>query len=92
MSPLHHKAVKEQELTRIRRINGSTQLQHLAVRNFIVFNSTPSGNKLVGVHNRMGMQFARKSKGMLVVKSQLFKLVKVVLSITCPTNAQDNGV
>eukprot|EP00983_Pelagomonas_calceolata_P023959 754313-Pelagomonas_calceolata.AAC.3 len=43
------------------RLSGSTRLRNLAVRSIIAFNSTPSGNKLVGVHNRMGMKLASKS-------------------------------
>eukprot|EP00983_Pelagomonas_calceolata_P131759 1161807-Pelagomonas_calceolata.AAC.8 len=35
---------------------------------------TPIGNKLAGMHNRMGMKFASNLIGALVVKSQLFKL------------------
>eukprot|EP00983_Pelagomonas_calceolata_P078376 1154238-Pelagomonas_calceolata.AAC.2 len=53
------------------RVSGSTQLQNLAARNMIVFNSTPSGNKLVGVHDRMGMKFASIFNGALVFQSQL---------------------
>eukprot|EP00983_Pelagomonas_calceolata_P031089 976506-Pelagomonas_calceolata.AAC.1 len=36
---------------------------------------TPSGIKLDGIRNRMGMKFANKFNGTLVVKSQLFRLV-----------------
>eukprot|EP00983_Pelagomonas_calceolata_P071488 1151265-Pelagomonas_calceolata.AAC.1 len=64
----------------IRRVIGSTRLHNLAVTSFIVFNSTPSDNKLVGIHDRMGMKFASKFIGVLV-KTQLFKLVKDVLSV-----------
>eukprot|EP00983_Pelagomonas_calceolata_P069512 1150389-Pelagomonas_calceolata.AAC.1 len=60
----------------IRRVTGSTRLHNLAVKSILVFNSTPSGNKLVGIQNRMGMRFASKFIGALVVKSQLLKLVK----------------
>eukprot|EP00983_Pelagomonas_calceolata_P078653 1154329-Pelagomonas_calceolata.AAC.1 len=52
----------------IRRVIGSTRLHNLAARNNLVFNCTPSGNKLVGIHNRMGMKFASKFIGALVVK------------------------
>eukprot|EP00983_Pelagomonas_calceolata_P018514 580717-Pelagomonas_calceolata.AAC.1 len=70
------------------RFTGSTRLHNLAVRSMIVFNSTPSGDKL-GVHNRMGMKFASKFNGtLLMVKSQLFKLLKGVLSVAGPTNTQ----
>eukprot|EP00983_Pelagomonas_calceolata_P072963 1151955-Pelagomonas_calceolata.AAC.1 len=63
------------------RVTGSTRLHNLAVTNIFVFNSMPSGNKLVGIHNRMGIKFASKFIGALVVKSQLFKLVKGMLSV-----------
>eukprot|EP00983_Pelagomonas_calceolata_P064047 1147953-Pelagomonas_calceolata.AAC.2 len=56
------------------RVIGSARLHNLAARSIPVFNSTPSGNKLVGIHDRMGMKFASKFIGGLVVKSQLFKL------------------
>eukprot|EP00983_Pelagomonas_calceolata_P009896 320251-Pelagomonas_calceolata.AAC.1 len=56
------------------RVIGSTRLHDLAARSNLVFNSTPSGNKLVGMHDRMGIKFASKFIGALVVKSQLFKL------------------
>eukprot|EP00983_Pelagomonas_calceolata_P026939 846244-Pelagomonas_calceolata.AAC.2 len=42
------------------RVTGSTRLHNLAVRSMIVLNSTPSGNKLVGIPNRMGVKFASK--------------------------------
>eukprot|EP00983_Pelagomonas_calceolata_P076558 1153466-Pelagomonas_calceolata.AAC.2 len=47
VSLLHHKAAEEEMLMGIRGITGSTRLQDLAVGGIIVFNSTPSGNKLV---------------------------------------------
>eukprot|EP00983_Pelagomonas_calceolata_P120484 1160712-Pelagomonas_calceolata.AAC.2 len=56
-----------------------------------VFSLPPSGNKHFGTHDRMGMEFASKFNSMLVVKSQLFTLVKVVLSITIPINTQKDG-
>eukprot|EP00983_Pelagomonas_calceolata_P083741 1156224-Pelagomonas_calceolata.AAC.2 len=59
------------------RVPRSTQLQNLAVRSIIVFNSTPSGNKLVGIRNKMDMKFASKFNGTLVVKSQLLKWLRV---------------
>jgi len=40
----------------------------------------------------MHMKFASKFIGALVVKSQLFKLVKGVLSVAGPTNTQKDGV
>eukprot|EP00983_Pelagomonas_calceolata_P122321 1160896-Pelagomonas_calceolata.AAC.3 len=58
------------------------------MRSIIVFNSTPSGNKLVGINNRMGMKFASKFNGMLVVQSQSFKLIKGMLNVTAPTDTQ----
>eukprot|EP00983_Pelagomonas_calceolata_P061846 1147001-Pelagomonas_calceolata.AAC.1 len=67
------------------RVTGSTWLHDLAVTSTFVFNSTPRGNKLVGIHNRMGTEFASKFIGALMVKSQLFKLVKGVLSVAGST-------
>eukprot|EP00983_Pelagomonas_calceolata_P002249 76535-Pelagomonas_calceolata.AAC.1 len=40
----------------------------------------------------MGMKFASKFIGALVVKSQLFKLVKGALSVAGSTNTQKDGV
>eukprot|EP00983_Pelagomonas_calceolata_P035315 1104423-Pelagomonas_calceolata.AAC.1 len=57
------------------RVTGSTRLQNLAVRS-ITFHSTSSGNKLVGILNRMGMEFLSKLMGPLMVQSKLFKLVQ----------------
>eukprot|EP00983_Pelagomonas_calceolata_P019362 608288-Pelagomonas_calceolata.AAC.2 len=74
MSPLCHEATRQNMLLGIWRITGSTGLQNLAVRSICVFNSLPSGNKLIGKHNRIGMKFASEFIGALVVKSQLFKL------------------
>eukprot|EP00983_Pelagomonas_calceolata_P003987 129702-Pelagomonas_calceolata.AAC.1 len=74
------------------RVIGSTRLHNQATRSILVFNSTPSGNKLVGIHDRMGLEFASKFIGALVVKSQLFKLIKGVLSVVGPTNTQKDGV
>eukprot|EP00983_Pelagomonas_calceolata_P134694 1162085-Pelagomonas_calceolata.AAC.1 len=62
------------------KVTGSTRLQSLAVKSIFVFNGTPSGNMLVGIHNRMGTEFASKLNGMLVVKSQLLELLKGMLS------------
>eukprot|EP00983_Pelagomonas_calceolata_P128721 1161540-Pelagomonas_calceolata.AAC.1 len=65
------------------RVTGSTRLQNLAVRRITVitvFNSSPGGYTLVSILNRMG-KFASKFIGALVVKSQLFKLAKGVLSV-----------
>eukprot|EP00983_Pelagomonas_calceolata_P006297 208488-Pelagomonas_calceolata.AAC.2 len=69
----HHRATKQKVLMGIRTAAGSSRLQNLAVRSTIVFNSTPqaSSNKLVGIRNKMGMKFASKFNGTLVVKSQL---------------------
>eukprot|EP00983_Pelagomonas_calceolata_P047384 1140620-Pelagomonas_calceolata.AAC.13 len=50
------------------KVTGSNRLQGLAARRIIVFNSTPSGNKLVGIHNRMVIKFVSKSNCTLVVK------------------------
>eukprot|EP00983_Pelagomonas_calceolata_P033195 1039490-Pelagomonas_calceolata.AAC.1 len=52
----------------------------------IIWLSTLSGDKLVGIHDKMGMKFASKFIGTLVVKSQLLKLAKGVLSVAGPTN------
>eukprot|EP00983_Pelagomonas_calceolata_P056710 1144727-Pelagomonas_calceolata.AAC.3 len=49
------------------KVCGSTRLQNLAVRSMFIFNSTPSGNMLVGVHSRMSMKLAGKLNGMLMV-------------------------
>eukprot|EP00983_Pelagomonas_calceolata_P069561 1150406-Pelagomonas_calceolata.AAC.2 len=56
---------------------------------FRTWLSTPTGRKLVGIHSKMGMAFASKFNGTLVVK--MFKLVKGMLSITGPTNTQKDG-
>eukprot|EP00983_Pelagomonas_calceolata_P080344 1155105-Pelagomonas_calceolata.AAC.6 len=69
-----------------------TWLQEVSSGTRLVFNSKPSGYKLVGIHNRMGMKFASKFIGALVVKSQLFKLIKGVFSVAGPTNTQKDGV
>eukprot|EP00983_Pelagomonas_calceolata_P118921 1160550-Pelagomonas_calceolata.AAC.2 len=45
------------------RVIGSTRLHNMPVRSIIAFNSTPSGNKLADIHNRMGMKFANKCIG-----------------------------
>eukprot|EP00983_Pelagomonas_calceolata_P050624 1142060-Pelagomonas_calceolata.AAC.1 len=42
------------------RAPGSTQLQNLAVRSIHVFNSMPSGNKLVGIHDRSGHEVCER--------------------------------
>eukprot|EP00983_Pelagomonas_calceolata_P110585 1159688-Pelagomonas_calceolata.AAC.1 len=70
------------------RVTGSTRVQNLTVKSICAFNSTPSGNKLIGIHDRMDMEFASKFNGTMVVKSQLFKLVKGILNIAGPTNTQ----
>eukprot|EP00983_Pelagomonas_calceolata_P073264 1152063-Pelagomonas_calceolata.AAC.2 len=73
----------------IRRVIGSTQLHNLAAISILIFHS---GNKLVGMHKRMGMKFASKFIATLAVNSQLFKLVEDVLSVAGPTNTQKDGV
>eukprot|EP00967_Tisochrysis_lutea_P144453 scaffold269734_cov19-Tisochrysis_lutea.AAC.1 len=40
----------------------------------------------------MGMKLTGKLNGTLVDQLQLFRMVKGVLSITCPTNAQENDM
>eukprot|EP00983_Pelagomonas_calceolata_P120342 1160697-Pelagomonas_calceolata.AAC.5 len=61
---------------RAERASGEGYWKHLAPEpgcdKFFLFKSKPSGNKHTGVHNRMGMRFASKCIGTLVVKSQLF--------------------
>eukprot|EP00983_Pelagomonas_calceolata_P116827 1160355-Pelagomonas_calceolata.AAC.1 len=52
----------------------------------------PSGNKLVGICNRMGKRFASKFNGTSMVKIMSFELVKVEFSITGPTNTQEDGL
>eukprot|EP00983_Pelagomonas_calceolata_P060842 1146549-Pelagomonas_calceolata.AAC.2 len=66
------------------RVTGSTRLQDLAARSIITFNSMPSGNKRVGIHNTMGIVFVSKFNGTLV------ELVKGMLR-TGPTNAQKDA-
>eukprot|EP00983_Pelagomonas_calceolata_P075559 1153067-Pelagomonas_calceolata.AAC.4 len=73
------------------KVSGTTRLKNLAVRSVIVFNSAPSGNKLVGTQNRMCMKHASKFNGMLMVKSKLFELIKGVFNITGPTNTQKDS-
>eukprot|EP00983_Pelagomonas_calceolata_P084646 1156396-Pelagomonas_calceolata.AAC.1 len=74
------------------RVGGGTRPQGMAVRSITVFNSTPSGNKLVGILYRMGMKSVSKFIGVLVVKSQLFKLIECMFCVTRSTNAQKNGM
>eukprot|EP00983_Pelagomonas_calceolata_P028816 902775-Pelagomonas_calceolata.AAC.1 len=45
------------------RVSGSTRLQNLAVISMVVFKSTPSGYKLVGIQNRMGTKLASQFNG-----------------------------
>eukprot|EP00983_Pelagomonas_calceolata_P038780 1136917-Pelagomonas_calceolata.AAC.5 len=92
VSPLHHKDVKERVLMGIWRVSASTRLQNLTVRSMIVFNSTPSGNKLVDVQNRMGMKLASKFNGTLMVKPNLFELTKGVCNTTGPANTQKDSM
>eukprot|EP00983_Pelagomonas_calceolata_P118656 1160528-Pelagomonas_calceolata.AAC.1 len=42
------------------RVTGSTRLKNLTVGGIVVFSSPSVGNKLVGVHDRMGKKFASK--------------------------------
>eukprot|EP00983_Pelagomonas_calceolata_P066574 1149102-Pelagomonas_calceolata.AAC.8 len=74
VSPLHHKATEKRVLIGVWRVLGSVRLQNLFVRSISVLNSTPSGSKPVGIHDRMGMKFASKFNGALVVQPQLLKL------------------
>eukprot|EP00967_Tisochrysis_lutea_P069622 scaffold91552_cov18-Tisochrysis_lutea.AAC.1 len=63
-------------LVEIGRVAGTALLQNLAVRSNVVSNSTPNCNEFVSIRNRIGINFASKLNGTLVVQSQLFKLVK----------------
>eukprot|EP00983_Pelagomonas_calceolata_P016103 509229-Pelagomonas_calceolata.AAC.4 len=74
------------------RVIGSAWLHNLAARSILAFNSTPSGNELVGILDRMGMKCLSKFIGALMVQSQLFKLFKGVLSLAGPTDTQKDGV
>eukprot|EP00983_Pelagomonas_calceolata_P127668 1161429-Pelagomonas_calceolata.AAC.7 len=58
VSPLHHKAAKQKMPMGIWRVARSSWLQNLTVRNIFVFNSTPNGNKLVGIHHVMITEWA----------------------------------
>eukprot|EP00983_Pelagomonas_calceolata_P074463 1152568-Pelagomonas_calceolata.AAC.2 len=58
----------------IRRVAGSTRLQYLAGRSSTVFNSTPGGNKLVGILDIMGMKSVSKFSDMLGVQFQIWGL------------------
>eukprot|EP00983_Pelagomonas_calceolata_P028884 905634-Pelagomonas_calceolata.AAC.1 len=49
------------------RVTGSTRLHNQAARSILAFNSTPNNNKLVGIRNIMGMRFASKLNGTLVI-------------------------
>eukprot|EP00983_Pelagomonas_calceolata_P017205 538979-Pelagomonas_calceolata.AAC.1 len=62
MSPLHHKATGKKVLMGIWRVIGSIRFKNLAARRICVFNSAPSGNKLVSVLNQMGMKLVSKFK------------------------------
>eukprot|EP00983_Pelagomonas_calceolata_P009775 316963-Pelagomonas_calceolata.AAC.1 len=68
-------SIKEQETHWLRKALNS--LHHKATKQKVLMGiwRHASGNKFVGIHNRLGMQFVSKFKGTLVVKSQLFKLV-----------------
>eukprot|EP00983_Pelagomonas_calceolata_P008015 261283-Pelagomonas_calceolata.AAC.1 len=76
----------------IRRVTGSTRLRNLAARSNLVFNNTPCGDKLVGIHNTMGIKFGSKLINALLVKFQILTLVKGVLSVAGPNNTQKNSV
>eukprot|EP00983_Pelagomonas_calceolata_P032760 1026332-Pelagomonas_calceolata.AAC.1 len=74
------------------RVTGSTWLQNLAVRNIIILHSASSGNKVMGILNRMGMEFLSKFMGPLLVQSKMFELVQGVISEAGPANTQKDGV
>eukprot|EP00983_Pelagomonas_calceolata_P006642 218014-Pelagomonas_calceolata.AAC.1 len=76
VSLLHHKAAKKKKPMGIWRVSGSIRLQNIAERSIVVFISTPSGNKLMGILNQMGMEYLSKFMGLLMVQSKLFKLVQ----------------
>eukprot|EP00983_Pelagomonas_calceolata_P052297 1142788-Pelagomonas_calceolata.AAC.2 len=57
------RSYKKKTLVGIWRVTGSAWLHNLAAKSIRVFSSTPSGNKLVGVHNRVGMKFTSKLNG-----------------------------
>ena len=77
MSLPHHKeGKKKKELMGIRGVARGTRPRSLAIGNTIVFDSTSSGHKFVGVNSRMGIQTTGKFSGTLVVKTQLFELIK----------------
>eukprot|EP00983_Pelagomonas_calceolata_P135253 1162138-Pelagomonas_calceolata.AAC.6 len=84
-SPLPQSYKTEKQM-RIWKVTGSTRLKHVAVR------MVTSSARLVGIRNRVGMKFASKFDGTLVVKTQLGKLVKGMLSIAGPTNTQKDGM
>eukprot|EP00983_Pelagomonas_calceolata_P117926 1160455-Pelagomonas_calceolata.AAC.4 len=74
------------------RVSGSTRLHNLAARSILVLSSTPSGTKLVGVLNRMGMKLASKFNGTLMAKFKLFEVIKSVFTITGPANTQKDNM
>eukprot|EP00983_Pelagomonas_calceolata_P118074 1160469-Pelagomonas_calceolata.AAC.6 len=80
---------KTEVLMGIWKVTGSTWLQNLTVRSVIAFIYTP---ELVGIHNRTGMEFAGNLSGTLMFQFQLFDVVKDMLCITSPTNAQKNDL
>eukprot|EP00983_Pelagomonas_calceolata_P073275 1152069-Pelagomonas_calceolata.AAC.1 len=55
----------------------------MAIRSTLVLDSASSGNKFVGILNRMGMKYFSKLDGTLMVQTLYFKLVQGMLNITC---------
>eukprot|EP00983_Pelagomonas_calceolata_P107985 1159404-Pelagomonas_calceolata.AAC.12 len=85
---------KKNTLMGIWRVTGSIWIQNLPARSNLIFimvgfrvlakTLNPSGNKLVGICNRMGTNFVSKFNGTLVVQSQLFKLVRDLNAAAVP--------
>eukprot|EP00983_Pelagomonas_calceolata_P129341 1161598-Pelagomonas_calceolata.AAC.2 len=63
----------------LKRLSSTTKLQNMSANGDL--DCTTSGNKLVGILNRMGMKFANNFNGTLVVKSQLFEVAKGMLRV-----------
>eukprot|EP00983_Pelagomonas_calceolata_P085918 1156651-Pelagomonas_calceolata.AAC.2 len=68
-------SIKEKETHWLRR--AVSLLHHKATKKKKLMGiwSTPSGNKLVGILNRVGMKLTSKLNGTMVIQPQLFELV-----------------